>query len=90
MVASTAEKTRETRLRRMAGRQGLRIMKSRARDPRALDYGRWYVCDPWTNAIIAGEPGYMDIDDIERYLLDGETDRRDERRNAALQAKGGH
>ena len=89
MMVSTAEKTRETRLRRMAKRQGLELMKSRTRDPRALDYGRWYVCDPWTNSIVAGDPGYMNIDDIERYLLDGDAERRAERRNAIQQAASG-
>jgi hypothetical protein len=33
-----AEKLRENRLRRMAERQGLRLTKSRRREPRALDY----------------------------------------------------
>jgi hypothetical protein len=32
------EKVRENRLRRMAERQGLRLVKSRRRDPLALDY----------------------------------------------------
>lgn len=65
-----AEKTRETRLRRMAERQGFKLMKSRTRDGRALDYGRWWVVDPNTNGIVAGEPGYMDIDGVERFLLE--------------------
>jgi hypothetical protein len=41
----TAEKVRENRLRRMAERQGLELRKSRRRDPRAKDYGRWYIVD---------------------------------------------
>ena len=89
MMVTTAEKTRETRLRRMAKRQGLELMKSRTRDPRALDYGRWYVHDPLTNSIVAGDPGYMDIDDIERYLLDGDAERRDERRKAIQHTASG-
>jgi hypothetical protein len=40
-----AEKVRENRLRRMAERQGLELRKSRRRDPRAKDYGRWYIVD---------------------------------------------
>ena len=62
------EKVRENRLRRMAQRQGLRLIKSRVRDPRALDYGRWWITNPDTNAIVAGEPGFLDITGVERYL----------------------
>lgn len=29
----------------MAERQGLELRKSRRRDPRAIDYGRWYIVD---------------------------------------------
>lgn len=42
MDASTV-KVRENRLRRMADRQGLRLVKSRRRDPLAVDYGRYRV-----------------------------------------------
>jgi hypothetical protein len=69
MTTMTADKTREQRLRRAARRQGLELMKSRTRDPRALDYGRWYILDGQTSAIVAGDPNRMDLDDVERYLL---------------------
>jgi hypothetical protein len=39
----TKEKIRENRLRRMAKRQGLELHKSRRQDPRALDYGRYWL-----------------------------------------------
>jgi hypothetical protein len=38
-----ARTTREARVRRMAARQGLTLVKSRRRDPRALDYGRFTI-----------------------------------------------
>lgn len=41
---TTAQKTHETRLRRMADRQGFTLHKSRRRDPRALDYGEVWLC----------------------------------------------
>jgi hypothetical protein len=41
----TDEKIRENRLRRMAERQGLRLEKSRRRDPRAVDYGTYWLID---------------------------------------------
>jgi hypothetical protein len=40
-----ADKVRENRVRRMAARQGLRLVKSRTRDPRALDYGSYMLLD---------------------------------------------
>lgn len=40
------DKTRERRVRRMAERQGLRLVKSRRRDPLAKDYGLYMVADP--------------------------------------------
>jgi hypothetical protein len=68
----TALKVREDRLRRAARRQGLRLHKSRTRDPRALDFERWYISDPTTNWIVAGGRGWngfdLSIDDVESYL----------------------
>jgi hypothetical protein len=37
------DKVRENRLRRMAERQGYLLVKSRRRDPLALDYGLWVL-----------------------------------------------
>ena len=39
------EKIRENRLRRMARRQGLELIKSRTRDPWAVDYGSYTLID---------------------------------------------
>ena len=44
-------KVRENRLRRMASRQGLRLEKSRQRDPMALDYGKY--------RLVNGPPGHI-------------------------------
>jgi hypothetical protein len=65
MTTSTSEKVRENRLRRMAERQGLRLVKSRRRDPRAIDYG--------TYRLMAGpdpvpETNGLDLEAIERWL----------------------
>jgi hypothetical protein len=40
-----ADKVRENRVRRMAERQGLQLVKSRTRDPRALDFGSYMLLD---------------------------------------------
>jgi hypothetical protein len=63
----------ESRLRRMAERQGLRLEKTRRRDTRATDYGTYMLVDPTTNTISAGDEqnGYgLGLDDIERALTE--------------------
>lgn len=66
------EKVRENRLRRMAERQDVALVKSRRRDPRASDYGMYMIVDPNTNGIIAGtaatgRPNFT-LDDVEAWL----------------------
>jgi hypothetical protein len=67
-----ADRTREQRLRRMAERQGYKLSKSGRRDPRAIDYDRWCIVDPQTNAIVAGTGSTgrpnMRLDDVEAWL----------------------
>ena len=67
----TEEKIRENRLRRTADRQGLRLEKSRRRDPRAWDFGTYQIVDLYTNLLVLGDHnrGYgCDLDEIEAYL----------------------
>jgi hypothetical protein len=57
----------------MADRQGLRLEKSRRRDPRAIDYGKYMLADLYTNVIVAGDTNYgysLDLDDVEAALTD--------------------
>jgi hypothetical protein len=66
-----AEKVRENRLRRAAARQGLRLEKSRRRDPRALGYGTYQLVNERTNQVTAGDltAGYgLTLEDVERAL----------------------
>jgi hypothetical protein len=63
MASSTQEKVRENRLRRMAARQGLQLVKSRRRDPRALDYGTYWLVDAAGVEVASG-----DTDAIEARL----------------------
>ena len=63
-------KVRENRLRRIASRQGLRLEKSRQRDPMALDYGKY--------RLVNGPPGHIyvfigqgDLDQIEDWFENG-------------------
>jgi hypothetical protein len=62
---------RENRLRRMAKRQGLTVLKSRRRDPRAIDYGGYMLVDARTNLVVAGgspHPYSLDLDEVEAHL----------------------
>jgi hypothetical protein len=67
------EKVRENRLRRMAQRQALTLRKIRRRDPRAVDYGRYRIVDPYNSdglvfPIGTGAEWGATLDEIEAYL----------------------
>jgi hypothetical protein len=69
----TEDKVRENRLRRMADRQGLRLVKSRTRDPRGVDYGLYALLDHQTGGAV--NPALADrwvcswdLDAVEAYL----------------------
>jgi hypothetical protein len=68
----TAEKTRETRLRRMAERQGLALHKSRRRDPFAKDYGqvwlRWLDSPTPERLNDAWIGPFENLDEVERWF----------------------
>jgi hypothetical protein len=67
MAVSQDEKVRENRLRRMADRQGLKLTRSRRRDPRALDYGLYWLAEIRSDTLVTSESG-MTIDQIEAWL----------------------
>lgn len=65
------EKVQENRLRRKADRQGLRLEKSRRRDPQAIDYGRYRLVDARHNAVAFGAASFdfeATLEEIEDYL----------------------
>jgi hypothetical protein len=67
----TADKVRENRLRRVAERRGLSLVKSRRRDPRSIDYGMFMIVDPYANAVVAGEldsPRALSLDQVEEWF----------------------
>lgn len=63
-------KVLENRLRRAADRQGLRLEKSRLRDPRAIGYGTFRLVDADTVILHDGSPrGFgVGLHEIARYL----------------------
>lgn len=50
-------KTKEQRLRRMAQRRGYRLNRSKRRDPRAYDYGKYYLTDAFSGALLTDDHG---------------------------------
>jgi hypothetical protein len=67
----TEEKVMENRIRRVALRRGMKVVKSRRRDPKALDYGGYMLVDVARNfAILGGSPNAYSatIEEIDAYL----------------------
>src|ERR1700730_10739024 len=67
-------KVLENRLRRAADRQGLRLVKSRARDPRDITYGTYMLVDHHTNGAVFANWNSprsfgLDLHDVADYLL---------------------
>ncbi|RZU16412.1 hypothetical protein EV645_3977 [Kribbella rubisoli] len=67
MSPDAADKVRENRVRRAAERQGLQLEKSRRRDPRAIDYGRYWLRQD--DEIVYGDSRTgATLDEVEQYL----------------------
>jgi hypothetical protein len=72
------DKVRENRLRRTAERRGYRLVKSRSRDPQAVDFGLYAVIDVQTNgavnpAIAERWVSSWSLDEVEEYLNEPES-----------------
>jgi len=52
----------------MAERCGLILRKSRRRDPRAWDFGSYWLVDADRNALVFPDVHGGSLDDMERYL----------------------
>ena len=59
----------EQRLRRTAERRGLKLTKSRRRDPLALDFGVWTLTDAAGRTVATGS-----LQDIDAYMRKGARD----------------
>ena len=65
-----AEKTRESRVRRLAKRKGYHLSKSRQRDPEGSIAG-YLILDPDTNACVAGGRDWFEklsLEEVEAWL----------------------
>lgn len=68
----------ERRLKRIAGRHGLNLLKPQKPDAQVLRHGGYMLRDEETARIVFGDAEYRfcaDIDEIEAYLLKLEGDR---------------
>ncbi len=65
-------KSRVDRIRRAARRQGLIVMKSRARDPRSIEYAGFIIADEARHLVAGGRPHAfsLSIEEVEQYLLE--------------------
>ena len=65
-----ATRVKENRLRRMANRQGLSLVKTKRRDTRATDYGTFKVVDAKTGMLDqrADQRAGLSIDEVEQLL----------------------
>ncbi len=63
------DKVRENRLRRTAERQLMRLSKTRRRDPRAWDYGLYWLLDARTRGNVTVGGGPSTLDEIEAQLM---------------------
>lgn len=65
---STKDKTRESMFRRHLKKHGIRIEKSRIRNPNINNYGHYMLIDIYKNSVVEGLRYEMTLDDIEEYL----------------------
>jgi hypothetical protein len=61
------EKIHEQRLRRTAERRGYRLNRSKRRDPRAYDFGKYYVTDAFTKYLLTSEQG-ITLDEVDGWF----------------------
>lgn len=73
-MATSTDRVRENRIRRMAERQGLRVVKSRRRDRRAFDFGGFMLLDANSGSVVSGAhplPFSLNLDEVEGHLTSG-------------------
>ncbi|WP_231984542.1 hypothetical protein [Mycobacterium sp. 852014-52144_SCH5372336] len=73
-MSDTEHKVLENRLRRAAERQGLRLVKSRAKDPRSHLYGTYMLVDAATDFVVfadhsTGRGFGLDLVDVAGWLF---------------------
>lgn len=72
-MMTNVEKVRENRMRRMALRRGLRVVKCRRVDRKALGFGCYRIVDAASRRIVAGggkKHFHWSLDDVEKWLAE--------------------
>lgn len=70
---NTIMETREKRARRAAARQGLKLVKSRVRNPNIWEFGTFGIADATTNGLVADVAGSgvgLDLVEVEEFLAE--------------------
>jgi len=68
----------DKRLEHAAERQGLKVQKSRRPKPDGHGHEeRYWLVDPWLNAIAVGGDDGMTVDEVEAYLVQANKDLMD-------------
>jgi hypothetical protein len=69
-----AIKVTENRIRRVLGRRGLRLVKSRRRDRHAIGFGRYMVVDCKTNFVEygGGDDPELTLNEVAAWLAEGD------------------
>lgn len=78
MTTTSSDRNRENRLRRLAARQGLKLKKSRRRDPYASDYGGYWIIEPRSKAVatfLRGDQFGLTLDTVEWWLTSDKKER---------------
>jgi ribosomal protein S27AE len=69
-LPSASYKVVENRLRRMADRQNLQLVKSRRRDRNSPDHGKYMLVDRLSTAVPAGGNWTLELGEVEQILLE--------------------
>lgn len=67
-MADREFKAHEAMLRRAVARLGFQLIKSRRRDPQAIDFGNYWIVDPQTRFLVEGGQWGMSLEEVEQWL----------------------
>jgi len=67
-MTTDIERAREARLRRLAHRYGLRLVKSRCRKPHYNDQGGFQLVEVYTNTVLNGVNYELGLSEVEYWL----------------------
>ena len=66
-----AEKVLENRMRRALKRRGMRLVKSKRRDPKAFDFGGYMIINAENNTVVCGTDPMafsLSLDNVAQYV----------------------